>query len=439
MSTVSRPAPSSNARTGPAVGQGTRRVLAFAFLGTLFDGAELNLVGFPLAYIAGDLHVSTIQIVQVITLQGFASILGGLVCGWLGDRYGRRWAYTGSVLIFGVAAVLGGLAPSYGLFLLTRLVAGVGMGGLFGLSYSMFAESWRTSKRGAMGGAIQSMYFTGQIVTEAVVYFCTTQFGVTTGWRGGYVVIGAITLVIGLLAAFTLPESEQWRHYRRELAAGRVPERMRPAKVPLADLFRREHVRGTVLFIVLASAMFTSTNAIIAYLNTFLVQVEKVPLGTASLIVFFGLVITAVTYPLTGALSDVIQRRFAFFVSALVGVAGFGWLLLLVVSGSAHVSTRFWSDQTFWAVMLCAAGSGGFGVLGVWMAEFFPTRIRSTGSNTSYYCGRGLGAGVFPLVALSLGGSVPMALALGMVGPVLAAGFALAVPDRTGRTIVAVE
>jgi SHS family lactate transporter-like MFS transporter len=73
------------------------------------------------------------------------------------------------------------------------------------------------------------------------------------------------------------------------------------------------------------------------------------------------------------------------------------------------------------------------------MAEFFPTRIRSAGSNTSYYAGRGIGAGLFPLLALSIGGSVPIALALGVVGPVLAALVALAVPDRTGRTIVAVE
>ncbi|WP_433555132.1 MFS transporter [Pseudonocardia xinjiangensis] len=438
MSTVSRSATPAEARTR-SVRQGAGRVLVFAFLGTLFDGAELNLVGYPMAYIAGSLHVSTIQIVQVTTLQGFASILGGLVCGWLGDRFGRRWTYTGSVLIFGVAAVLGGLAPTYGLFLVTRLIAGVGMGGLFGLAYSMFTESWKTSRRGAMGGSIQSMYFAGQIVTEGIVYFCTVRFGEAEGWRGGYIVIGVITLVIGLLAAVTLPESEQWRHYRSELAAGRVPERMRPAKVPLTDLFRREHARGTVLFIVLASAMFISTNSLISYLTTFLVQVEKVPLGTASLIVLFGLVITAITYPLTGALSDAISRRSAFFVSALVGVVGFGWLLLLVATGSAHVTVHFWTDQTFWAVMLCAAGSGGFGVLGVWMAEFFPTRIRSAGSNTSYYAGRGVGAGLFPLAALSIGGSVPVALALGVVGPVLGALFALAVPDRTGRTIVAVE
>jgi hypothetical protein len=40
------------------------------------------------------------------------------------------------------------------------------MSGLFGLSYSMFTECWQTTRRGTMGGLIQSMYFVGEITTE---------------------------------------------------------------------------------------------------------------------------------------------------------------------------------------------------------------------------------------------------------------------------------
>lgn len=415
------------------------RILVFAFLGTLFDGAELNLVGYPLTYISESLHVTTIQIIQVSTLQGFASIAGGILCGWLGDLIGRRWTYTGSVLVFGIAAVLGGLAPTYLLFLLTRLLAGVGMGGLFGLSFSMFAECWQTRKRGAMGGAIQSMYFVGEIVTEGVVYFCAVHLGVHEGWRAGYVVIGVITIVIGVLAAFLLPESPQWLHYRRELAAGRVPVELRRSKVPLVDLFRKGYTFGTIAFVVLASAMFLTTNSMIAYLTSFLVKTEKVPLGTASLIVLFSLIVTAITYPAAGALSDAIRRRWAFLATCLFGIVGFAWFLILVLGKHAHVTTHFWGEPTFWALMMCAGAAGGFGILGVWMAEFFPTRIRSTGSNLSYYAGRGLGAGLFPLAALALAGTVPLALALGIVGPILGAVFAVAAPDSTGRRIQAVE
>ena len=73
------------------------------------------------------------------------------------------------------------------------------------------------------------------------------------------------------------------------------------------------------------------------------------------------------------------------------------------------------------------------------MAEFFPTRSARPGSNTSYYAGRGLGAGVFPLFALTVAGTVPLALALGIIGPIAGVIFSLAAPDRTGRTITAIE
>lgn len=415
-------------------------ILTFAFLGTLFDGAELNLVGYPLAYISDTLHVTTVQLIQVVTLQGFASIAGGIVFGWLGDLLGRRRTYTISVLLFGVAAIAGGVAPNYLVFLLSRLLAGVGMGGLFGLSFSMFAECWKTSKRGLMGGAIQSMYFTGEILTEGVIYFCIVAFGHGTGWRAGYVLIGAGTVVIAVLAAVLLPESKQWQAYQAELRAGRVPEELRRGKVPLVDLFRRRYAYGTVLFVVLATAMFLTTNSMIAYLSTFLIKVEKVSLGTASLIVLLGLVVTAVTYPAGGALSDVLRRKWAFFWSCAFGVIGFAWFLGLVLTKSAHVGADFWTYPTFWALMLCAGACGGFGILGVWMAEFFPTRVRSTGSSFSYYAGRGLGAGMFPLFAITVaGGSVPLALALGVIGPVAGVLFAAAAPDHTGRAIEAIE
>lgn len=414
-------------------------ILVFAFLGTLFDGAELNLVGYPLAYISGSLHVSTLQLVQVLTIQGFASIAGGIVFGWLGDVLGRRRTYALSVLLFGIAAILGGLAPTYLLFMLSRLIAGVGMGGLFGLSFSMFAECWKTRRRGAMGGSIQAMYFLGEVVTEGAVYFCIRGLGHDAGWRAGYVVIGGGTLVIAILSMFLLPESRQWRAYQEELRAGRLPRELRRHRVPLIDLFRGGYAWGTVVFVALATAMFLTTNSMISYLATFLIKVEKVPLGTASLIVLLASCCTAVTYPLAGALSDVIRRKWAFFWACAFGLIGFTWFLTLVLTGKAHVTTDFWGEPTFWALILCACSCGGFGILGVWMSEFFPTRVRSTGSNTSYYAGRGLGAGVFPLFALGVAGTVPLALALGIVGPIAGVALALTAPDSTGRPIEALE
>ncbi|MEE9095171.1 MFS transporter [Pseudarthrobacter phenanthrenivorans] len=416
-----------------------RFILAFALLGTLFDGAELNLIGFPLAYISDSLHVSTIALVTVATVQGFASILGGFVFGTLGDTLGRRRTFAISVLAFGVAATLGGLAGNYEIFLLTRVLAGVGMGGLFGLSFSMFTECWQTKKRGTMGGVIQSMYFVGEILTAGLIYVFLSVLGHDLGWRAGYVAIGLISLVIGVASLKLLPESKQWLVYQEHRRNGTLPEELRRSKVPVIDIFRPRFVYGTVLFMILSTAMFLTTNSVGAYLSTYLLKTQGLSLDNVSVIVLLGYVSTIITYSATGFISDRIHRKYAFTAASVFGTVGFVWFLSLLTSGNAQISSNFWTSPGFWALMMCAGAAGGFGVLGVWMSEFFPTRIRSTGSSASYYVGRGLGAGVFPLFALTLAGTVPFALALGIIGPVAGVVFSVLTPDRTGRIIADLE
>lgn len=66
-------------------------------------------------------------------------------------------------------------------------------------------------------------------------------------------------------------------------------------------------------------------------------------------------------------------------------------------------------------------------------------RRRLSSGSSSYYAGRGLGAGLFPPAALSLADIVRLALALGIVGPFLGAVLAVAAPDSTGRRVEAIE
>ena len=416
-----------------------RLILAFALLGTLFDGAELNLIGYPLAYVSASLHVSTIALITVATIQGFASILGGFVFGALGDILGRRRTFALCVIAFGIAATWGGRATGYDSCLLSRLLAGVGMGGLFGLSYSMFTECWQTKKRGTMGGIIQSMYFVGEILTEGIIFLFLSTLGHDLGWRAGYVTIGLISLVVGVASLKLLPESKQWLAYQQHRKAGTLPEELRRSKVPVIDIFRPRFLYGTVVFMVLSTAMFLTTNSVGAYLSTYLLKTQKLPLTTVSLIVLLGYISTIITYSTTGIISDRLRRKYAFTMASIFGTIGFAWFLWLLTTGTAHITAAFWAAPAFWALMMCAGAAGGFGVLGVWMSEFFPTRIRSTGASASYYVGRGLGAGVFPLFALTIAGAVPFALALGIIGPLAGVLFSVLAPDRTGRTIADLE
>jgi SHS family lactate transporter-like MFS transporter len=417
-----------------------RLTLLFAFLATVFDGVELNLLSYPLVYIAGTFQISTSAVVGAITAQGLASLVGGFLFGWMGDVLGRRKAFALCVFVYGIGALLAGIVTTYPAFLVTRVISGVGIGGEFGLAFAMFAEVWKTERRGVMGGAIQSMFIVGEILTQGVLFVTLSTLGDDLGWRIGFVILGALSILVSVAGFIWIPESQKWLEYQRRAREGTLPPELRRTKVPFADMFRGGLARGAIAFIVMATGIFIYSYSLGTFSSTFLLKTAQVPLGGTTVILFLGLLVTIASYMLFSWLSDIVGRRTSFILSNIVGFVGLGFYLYLVWTGNTFMGPDYWSTAMFWALIIAQAGYGGFAIMGVWMAEFFPTRIRSTGSNTAYYIGRGLGAGAYPLIALSLaGGNVAIALGLGIVGVVVALLISIITPDHTGRVIHAIE
>jgi MFS family permease len=417
-----------------------RLTLLFAFLATVFDGVELNLLSYPLVYIAGTFQISTSAVVGAITAQGLASLVGGFLFGWMGDVLGRRKAFALCVFVYGIGALLAGVVTTYPMFLVTRVISGVGIGGEFGLAFAMFAEVWKTERRGVMGGAIQSMFIVGEILTQGVLFVTLSTLGDDLGWRIGFVILGALSILVSVAGLIWIPESQKWLEYQRRAREGTLPPELRRTKVPFADMFRGGLARGAIAFIVMATGIFIYSYSLGTFSSTFLLKTAQVPLGGTTVILFLGLLVTIASYMLFSWLSDIVGRRTSFILSNVVGFVGLGFYLYLVWTGNTYMGPDYWSTAMFWALIVAQAGYGGFAIMGVWMAEFFPTRIRSTGSNTAYYIGRGLGAGAYPLVALSLaGGNVAVALGLGIVGVFVALLISIITPDHTGRVIRAIE
>ncbi|MEQ3550904.1 MFS transporter [Pseudonocardia nematodicida] len=330
-------------------------ILTFAIVGALIESMELNLLSYPLRDLAGSFAVSTQSVVAVITWQSLASIAGGFLFGWVADRWGRRASYVVFTALYSFAAIVGGFVHDYTLFTLTRVVAGLAMGGAFGVVFAMFAESWRSPRRGFMGSVLQGMFLAGTLVTQLILFVTISTLGSDPGWRTGFVVIGGVCLAIAGAAAVWLPAS-------------------------------------TVVLTV-------------------------------------GTLLGIVSYVVAGTTSDRIGRRRATLVASVVGVLAF--------AGFAFAGT----GSTVVAVVALigpAIGYAGFGVLGTWISEFYPTRYRAFGSNATYYVARGLGSGLFPLAAVSIaGGDLRIALALGGVGALVGLIGCLFVPDTAHRVITA--
>ena len=119
------------------------RVVSLASLGGSLEYYDFIIYSIFAQYIARqffptiDPFVSLILAFSVLTLGFLARPLGGIVLSWLGDRYGRRPVFLGSLFTTTAATILIGLLPSYEswgvaaplLLVLLRLVQGICLGG----------------------------------------------------------------------------------------------------------------------------------------------------------------------------------------------------------------------------------------------------------------------------------------------------------------------
>src|SRR5471032_2123338 len=99
---------------------GTIALSAATFMNVL----DSSIANVSLPAISGDLGVSTTQGTWVITSFGVANAISVPLTGWLTQRFGAVRLFTLSVLLFVVASVLCGLAPSIELLIAFRVLQG---------------------------------------------------------------------------------------------------------------------------------------------------------------------------------------------------------------------------------------------------------------------------------------------------------------------------
>ena len=115
------------------VDSAARKALLGSAVGYAMDGFDLLILGFMLRTIAGDLKLSQAQSASLVTATLIGAVLGGIGFGMLSDRLGRVRVLTWSIVLFAVFTGLCAFAQGYLDLLIYRGIAGLGLGGEFGI------------------------------------------------------------------------------------------------------------------------------------------------------------------------------------------------------------------------------------------------------------------------------------------------------------------
>src|SRR3984957_4476374 len=165
-----------------AAGEDTeaRKALWGSALGYAMDGFDLLILGFMLRAISADLHLTATQAASLVTATLVGAVLGGIVFGILSDRLGRVRVLTWTIVLFAVFTGLCAMAQGYWDLLIYRGIAGIGLGGEFGIGMALVAEAWPASKRARVSSYVGLGWQLG-VLAAAIV---TPLLLPILGWRG---------------------------------------------------------------------------------------------------------------------------------------------------------------------------------------------------------------------------------------------------------------
>lgn len=184
-----------------ALPQGTRGLVFATMVGLATGIASLNLfaIGIFQGPITQEFGWSQTEYAGVTLVATIVTVVSSLYIGRLFDRQGvRRWALIGVVM---VALSLGSLywltdnlLHFYAVFALLPIIGA----GTSSVAYSRVIAAWFDRRRGqAFGAALAGIGIGGAVLSSV------SQFMIgTVGWRGAYVGLGVLTLVITLPLIF---------------------------------------------------------------------------------------------------------------------------------------------------------------------------------------------------------------------------------------------
>jgi len=117
-------------------------------LATFMNVLDTSIANVSLPSIAGDLGVSPEQGTWVITSFGVANAISLPLTGWLTQRYGQVRLFLASVMLFVIASLLCGFAPSIELLIFFRVIQGAVAGPMIPLSQTLLLSSYPKQKTG---------------------------------------------------------------------------------------------------------------------------------------------------------------------------------------------------------------------------------------------------------------------------------------------------
>ncbi len=352
----------------------------------------------PAFFPAADPVAQQLSAAAVFAAAFIVRPLGGLLFGWVADRYGRRRSLMVSVLLMCFGSLLVAVSPTHAdigaaaavILVVARLLQGLSQGGEYGASATYLAEMAGARQRGFYSGVWYTTLIGGQLMAIVLLLvlqkvFLTPEELRAWGWRIPF----AIGALLSVYALFMRRDMHETGHYSVARSTAAPAVRTSTMKALLAHW--RELLLVVGITIGGTSAFYTYTT----YMQKFLKLSVGLDDAQVTMVVLGYLVVALILQPVYGALSDRIGRKPL--------LLWFGILGVLCTVPLLSTLSQVKSPWMAW-LLICGAWvfvSGYTSITGIIKAELFPTSVRALGVGVPYALTVSIFGGTVDAVALA--------------------------------------
>lgn len=366
------------------------KIMWASIIGYAMDGLDVLILSFAMAAIVSEFGLTLGEGGLIATYTLIGTVLGGYLFGIFADYFGRVHTFSLTIIIFSIFTGACAFADNVTHLSILRFLAGLGLGGEYGIGMTLVSETWPAAKRARATAGVAMGWQAGAVLAAILAAVVLPDYG----WRGLFLV-GVVPALLAAWARHGIKEPPMWvkrKEMKKELAARKErgetltaeeEEQLEEAKkFPLAHLFASPSKTVTTLSLtVMTSVQNFGYYGIMVWLPMILLKEHGLTTKSMSgwmIVTVIGMIAGIYVF---GYLCDRLGRKVPYLIFYICAAA----MVYIYVNLGTPVALLFGGA---FLGFFCNGMMAGYGTL---LSENYTTDARSTAQNFIFNTGRAVG------------------------------------------------
>lgn len=372
------------------------KIMWASIIGYAMDGLDVLILSFAMAAIVSEFGLTLGEGGMIATYTLIGTVLGGYIFGIFADWWGRVHTFSLTIIIFSIFTGACAFADNAVHLDILRFLAGLGLGGEYGIGMTLVSETWPGAKRARATAGVAMGWQAGAVLAAILAAVVLPDYG----WRGLFLV-GVLPALLAAWARHGIKEPPMWvkrkemkkvlqarKDAGEKLTAEEEEQLTEAKKFPLAHLFADKRTTiTTIALTIMTSVQNFGYYGIMVWLPMILLKEHGLTTKSMSgwmIVTVIGMIAGIFVF---GWLCDRLGRKKPYLLFYVCAAA----MVYIYVNLGTPIALLFGGA---FLGFFCNGMMAGYGTL---LSENYTTDARSTAQNFIFNTGRAVG-GFAPVI-----------------------------------------